>query len=771
MTPLKFGIGAGVRRVEDARFLRGNGRYTADIIPPGALSGLVLRSPHAHARFAPPDVAAARGMPGVRAVLTAADTGHLGGLPCAAPMRDAVSGKDMALPPYPLLADGAARHAGDAIAFIVADDEASARAALEAVHVEYEPLPACASIGAAMAAGAPVVWKEVPGNIAYTAAMGDEAACASAFARAHKTARVKIINSRVCAHYMEPRAAIGEYDPAAQSFTLTATSQGVHGLRDTLAEAVLRVPREKLRVLTPDVGGGFGPKAFAYREYALVLEAARVCGRPVAWVGDRTEHFLADAHGRDNISIAEMAMDAAGRFLALRVDVLADLGAYLSQYAPYIPWLGITMATGPYDIGAFHGRLRSYYSHRPPVDAYRGAGRPEAAYLLERLVDECAREMQMPREEIRALNFIRPAQMPYKTLTERTYDVGDFEGAMRQALARADYAGFEARAARARPRGMLSGIGFASYIECTAWGEGEAGHVTLDEDGGFTVSVGTQSNGQGHHTAYAQIVSQALGVEPARVRLVQGDTALVPTGGGTGGSRSIPVGAAMLSVASGNLERQLKELAAGALEAPLSDLECADGGIGVAGTDRRLSYEQIARLPGANAEIRRGEGAFDPPAPTYPNGTHVCEVEIDPETGAVRIERYTVCDDFGVTLNPLLLEGQVMGGIAQGIGQALGELAVFGVDGQPLSTTLMDYALPRAAEVPSIQFENRNVPSTSNPLGLKGAGEAGTIGAAPAVMNAVIDALRRACGVRALDMPASAMSVLRALKTAPLTKM
>ena len=765
MTPTKFGIGQSVRRVEDARLLRGEGRYTADLIPPGALVALVLRSPHAHAHFAPPDVTAAKAMPGVRAVLTARDLAHLGDLPCGAPMED-LSGKTMMLPTYPLLARDVVRHVGDAVALVVADDEHAARAALEAIEVLYTPLPAAASIEAAMNGGAAVVWPEQSSNLAYTKEMGDRALCDAAFAGAAKIAGVRIVNNRVAAHYMEPRAAIGEYDQITQGYTLTATSQGVHGLRDIMADAIFRVPHEKMRVLTGDVGGGFGPKAFAYREYALVLEAARICGKPVAWVCDRTEHFLADAHGRDNISVAEMALDEGGRFLALRVDILADLGAYLSQFAPYIPWLGVTMATGPYDIGAFHARLRCFYSHRPPVDAYRGAGRPEAAYLIERLVDACAREMDMKREDIRALNFIKPAQMPYATLTGRTYDVGEFESAMRQALSRADHAGFDARAMEAQSRGAVRGLGFASYIECTAWGEGEAGAVTLDDDGDFTVFVGTQSNGQGHHTAYAQVVAQALDVDPARVRLVQGDTLRVATGGGTGGSRSIPVGAAMLTVASGNLARQLKEFAAGALEVSIADLECVDGGIRVVGTDRKLGYADIAKFPGATAEIRRGEGSFNPPTATYPNGTHVCEVEIDPETGGVTVVAYHVCDDFGFTLNPLLLSGQVHGGIAQGIGQALSEHAVFAEDGQALSATLTDYAVPRAVAIPSIVFETRNVPSTSNPLGIKGAGEAGTIGAAPAVMNAVIDALHRGFGLREIDMPATPLAIAKAIRSA-----
>jgi carbon-monoxide dehydrogenase large subunit len=461
-----------------------------------------------------------------------------------------------------------------------------------------------------------------------------------------------------------------------------------------------------------------------------------------------------------------MALDAEGRFLALKIDIVGGLGAYPSQYGPYIHYLGATMATGPYDIGAFHARVRGVYTHTTPVDAYRGAGRPEAAYVLERLVDACAREMKMDRADIRAANFIAPAQMPYKTATGRTYDVGEFEGAMRQALAKADVAGFAARADASKKAGRLRGLGFASYIECTAWGDGEEGKISLDADGNFTVLIGTQSNGQGHETAYAQVVAQYLDVPPERVRVVQGDTDRVKTGAGTGGSRSIPVGSAMVAKASDKLAHQLKDLAADKLEAAIADLEIADGGVRIAGTDRALSFAEIAKLPKATPQALSATDSWTPPEATYPNGTHVCEIEIDPETGATEITRYTICDDFGLTLNPLLLAGQVHGGIVQGIGQALGERAVYDDSGQLLSASLMDYATPRAGDVPAFHFETRNVPSTTNPLGLKGAGEAGSIGSSPAVMNAVVDALARGHGVAHLDMPATPLAVHRAIRAA-----
>ena len=759
MQTRKFGFGQPVRRVEDARFLRGLGQYTGDIVPSEALRMVVLRSPHPHARFSQPDLARALAMPGVRAILTAADLAHLGDLPCGAPLNG-LDGRTMSVPPYPVLARDVVRHVGDAVVAIVADTEVEARDAAEAIDIAYEPLPAVGGLAAALAPDAPLVWPDLGSNLAVETQMGDAGAVAAVFATAAHLARVEIVNNRLVANYMEPRAAIGDHDPAEGRFTLTVGSQGVHGLRDVLAGPVMGVKPELLRVVTPDVGGGFGPKAVAYREYPLVLEAAKRCGQPVAWLCDRSEHFLADAHGRDNLSIAEMALDAQGNFLALRVDIRANMGAYLSQFAPYIPWLGVTMATGPYDIPAFHGRLRCAYTHTPPVDAYRGAGRPEAAYLLERLVDECARIMHMPREEIRARNFITRAQMPYATQTGRTYDVGDFEGAMRRALEKADYASFAQRASEAKARGRLRGIGFASYVECTAWGEGEQGSVSLDPDGGFTVQIGTQSSGQGHATAYAQMVSQQFDIPAERIRVVQGDTSALKSGGGTGGSRSIPIGAVMVVRAGEALAQKVREAAGEKLEVAAADLEFIDGMVRVAGTDRGVSLQELAtQFP----QSLTGEAGFDPPEATYPNGTHVCEVEVDPHTGEVEIVRYTVCDDFGTVLNPMLLEGQVQGGIAQGVGQALLEEAVFAADGQMVAATFNDYAIPRAADLPRIDFETRNVPSSTNPLGLKGAGEAGSIGAAPAVMNALADALERA-GVHAcVDMPATAAKVAAAL--------
>ncbi len=762
MKPMKFGFGQPVKRVEDRKFITGQGRYTADVEPAGTLHALVLRSPHASATFTIGDLSSALSLRGVKLILTAPDLADLGPIPCLAPLNNS-DGSEMTLTRYSVLAEGTVRHVGDAVAFVVAETVDAAREALEAIEIAYEPFSATVEVSDAIAADAPVVWPELGTNVAYDNAMGDKAKTDAAFASAHKIVSLSVINNRLIANYLEPRAALGEYDAATDRYTLTTSSQGVHGLHAQLCDPIMKIEPERLRVVTEDVGGGFGTKAVMYREYPLVLLASQRTGHPVKWVADRSDHFLGDAQGRDNDTTASMALDQDGKFLGMRVDILGNLGCYLSQFGPYIPWLGATMATGTYDVPALYARCRGIYTNTVPVDAYRGAGRPEAAYVLERLVDNCAREMGLSRAEIRSRNFITSAQMPFSTVTDRVYDVGDFEGAMREALSAADEAGFAERAKVAEARGLVRGFGFSSYIECTAWGEGEAGSVALENDGTFTVLVGTQSNGQGHATAYAQAVSQYLDVPLDQVRVIQGDTDRVKTGNGTGGSRSIPVGAAMVTRASDLLAKKLKDLASEELEAAVTDLEVADGGIRVAGTDRSISYEALAKLPGATGEVRTAEESFTPPAATYPNGTHVCEVELDPATGVITVDRYTICDDFGMTLNPMLLTGQVHGGVAQGVGQALLEHTVYGSDGQLITASLMDYCLPRAANLPLIAFKTRNIPSTTNPLGLKGAGEAGTIGACPAVMNAVVDALYRAKGITHIDMPATPSRVFQAL--------
>jgi len=760
---MKFGVGQPIKRVEDVRLVSGQGAYASDHFPDGALHAAFLRSPHAHAKFAVTDTAAAQALPGVRGIFTAGDFAALGGLPCLGKIPNSDGSKTPAKP-YPVMAAEEAHHVGDIIAMAVADTQLQARDAVEALDVDWRPGPAAVDVESAIESGAPQVFPGAPGNIDFDTHIGDKARTDAIFASAAHVARVKVTNQRVVANYMEPRAAVAEYDAASDRLTLRIGSQGVHNVRKLIADGILKTPEEKLRVVTSDVGGGFGTKIFIYREYPLLLEVARRLGRPVMWAGDRSEHFVGDTQGRDNVTVAEMALDETGRFLALRLDILGNLGAYLSQFAPFIPWLGATMATGPYDIGALYARVRGVYTHTVPVDAYRGAGRPEAAYVLERLVDRCARTLGLEPEEIRARNFVKPSQMPYKTPTDRIYDVGDFEGALRACLVKADYAGFGKRAEESKSHGLLRGVGISSYIECTAFGAGETGKVVLEESGEFTVLIGTQSTGQGHETAYAQVVSETLDVPLSRIKVVQGDTDRIASGEGTGGSRSIPIGAVMVDRASRKLAAALKDLAADKLEASTQDLEIADGRIRIAGTDRSISYEELAALPEATPEKRTAIESFEPPQATYPNGTHICEVEIDPETGRTRMARYTVVDDFGLTLNPLLLEGQVHGGIAQGAGQALMERAVYDQDGQLLTASLMDYCLPRADDLSDFAFETRNVPSTTNPMGLKGAGEAGTIGSTPAVMNAVGDALWRAYGIDHIDMPATPFAVFTAIR-------
>ncbi|HEY4807493.1 MAG TPA: xanthine dehydrogenase family protein molybdopterin-binding subunit [Roseiarcus sp.] len=762
MKPTKFGVGQSVKRIEDIRLVSGRGNYASDAVDRAELKAVFLRSPYGHAKFHVDDIEAARAAPGVRAVYVASDFAALGGLPCLAPVPNA-DGSKTPLKPYPVMAIDETHHVGDIVAMVVADTTLEARDAAELISVTWEDLPAVTDMEAALRPDAPLVFAGAPGNVAYDTHIGDKQETDKAFAGAAHTVRIRIVNPRAVANYMEPRSAVGEYDAKSGRFTLNAGSQGVHILQGLIANQILKIETANLRVVTQDVGGGFGTKNMLYREYPLVLEAARRLGRSVGWLADRSEHFVGDAQGRDNVTTAEMALDSEGRFVALRVDILGNLGGYLSMFAPYIPWLGASMATGCYHIDALHARVRGIYTHTVPVDAYRGAGRPEAAYVLERLVDACAHKLGIAPEELRARNFVKPDQMPYHTHTDRDYDVGDFEGAMRACLKKADQSGFKRRADDARARGKIRGFGFASYVECTAWGEGEEGSVGLDRNGDFTVLIGTQSTGQGHETAYAQIVAQYLDVPIERVKVVQGDTDRIPTGNGTGGSRSIPIGAVMVSRASETLAGSLKELAADKLEAAVADLEIADGKVRIAGTDRAISYSEVAALPGAAAKLTATE-SFAPPSATYPNGTHACEVEIDPDTGVTTIVRYSVVDDFGFTLNPMLLAGQVHGGIAQGAGQALMEQAVFDDDGQLLTASFLDYCMPRADDLPEFDFETRNVPSTTNPMGLKGAGEAGSIGSTPAVMNAVADALWRAYRVEHIDMPATPFAVYSAIK-------
>jgi len=751
--PVKFGFGQPLTRKEDAALITGAGHYVADFMPDGTLHATVLRSPHAHARFQLGNLERVRAMPGVRLVFTGADVAHLKPLPTPG----VIPGPDIKIPPYPILARDVVRHVGDSIAFVVADALDQAKDAAEAIAIDWNELPYVIGAMDALKPDAPQVWPDRP-NLSFETTMGDEAATNAALAGASRVVTTTIVNQRVVTNYMDTRGVLAEFD--GERYTLTCSSQGAHIIRDIIGCEVMGLAPDKMRVITPDVGGGFGTKLFPYREYALAAVAAEKLRKPVRWVSERGEHFLADSHGRDNISTAKLAIDEKGKFLALDLDIVADMGAYLSCYAPYIPWLGMGMATGCYDIPVAHVRLRAVYTNTVPVDAYRGAGRPEAAYLIERAVDHAAREIGMAPDVIRRKNVIKPSKLPYTTPTGKRYDSGDFAGTLARAQELIAWEGFNQRLREAKRGGKLRGIGIATYVEACGNNGPETATINLDKDGGVTVLIGSQSTGQGHATSYAQLVAERLDLSPDMVRVVQGDTDRIKSGAGTGGSSSIPIGGVAVDRASKTLGDQLKELAAEALEASTGDMEIANGAVRVAGTDRTISFADLAAHPAATPEKLRAANEFGSEPPTFPNGTHVAEIEIDPDTGATHIMGYVIVDDFGATLNPLLLEGQVHGGSVQGIGQALMEDTVYDkASGQLVSATFMDYAMPRAADAPEFVFETRNVPCKTNPLGVKGAGEAGAIGSCPAVINAVIDALDRAYGIRHIDMPATPQKI------------
>jgi len=760
---LKFGVGRPVRRKEDEALVRGAGHYVPDIAPAGALQAVVLRSPHAHATFRITDVAAARGMPGVRLILTGDDIGDYGLLPCVF----MPPGVKVHIPPYPILAREMVKHVGDAVAFIVADTREQAADAAEAIAIDYDVQPAVIGSRVAASKDAARVWPDRPDNIVFDGAHGDEAATDKAFAHAAHTVELTLVNPRVVTNYLDTRATIAEYDKETGRFTVTLGSQGSHSVRDILCKHILKIPNEQMRVVTPDVGGGFGTRLFTYREYALAAIAARELDQPVKWVSDRNEHFLACAQGRDNLTTARLALDRNGKILALKVDTLADLGAYLSAYAPYVPFGGAGMLPGVYNVPVCHLRVRGVFTNTVPVDAYRGAGRPEAAYVIERLMDVAARDLGLEPDELRRRNFIQPSAMPHKTQTGKVYDSGEFDAHLRRAQDVIGIDGFKARLAESKQNGKLRGIGYATYIEACGMVGPETARLKLDADGGVTLAIGSQSTGQGHATAYAQAIADHLDLPPERVRVFQGDTDMIPTGLGTGGSSSVTAAGVSVERAAKTLADNLKSLGADTLEASVGDLEIIDGAIRVAGTDKIVSFSELATQHGNTPEKLKAEGAFQPPGPTYPNGTHMVEVEIDPDTGSVDIQTYVIVDDFGATLNPLLLEGQVVGGSVQGIGQALMEEGIYDPDtGQLMTATLMDYALPRALSSPAFQFETRNVPCKTNPMGLKGAGEAGAIGSCPALMNAIVDALWRAHKIRHIDMPATPQRIWNTLQEA-----
>ncbi len=764
-TPIKFGkkvgMGQAVTRVEDANFVTGAGTYTDDVKRDDTLHAVVLRSPYAHASFTIADADTARGMDGVHLILTAADIEGHKGLTCQA-VQVQVDGTRHPVKDIPLLCDRVVRHVGDAVAFVIADSIALAQEAAEAIEVDYDMLDPAIDTEASLTEGAAQVYDDRPGNIAFETEHGNAAKTKEILDSAPHITELKLINNRLVCNYMEMRGCVAEWSGDEDRYILTVGSQGVHGMRDAIAPC-LGVGGEKIRVITPDVGGGFGTKVFAYREYPLALIAAKRLGRPVKWRCDRSEHFVADAHGRDNIVTMKMAMDESGKFLALDVDLIAAMGAYLHQYAPYIPTLGTTIATGIYDIPACRFHIRGVYTHTTPTDAYRGAGRPEAIYALERLVDQCARDLNMTPDEIRRVNAISTDALPYKTVFGRTYDTGEFTGHMDRCIEVADWVGFDARAADSRSNGKLRGIGMSTYIEACAFAGSEPAELELREDGSVLLKIGTQSNGQGHKTAYAQFAAEVLDLDLDSIEVSQGDTDELASGGGTGGSRSLPLGGVSVKYGSEKLAEEIKKVAAEKLEASTGDLELVEGEVRIAGTDRKLTFAEVAAAAG---ETLQATGEFKQDEATYPNGTHICEVEIDETTGETEVVKYTIVDDFGATVNPLLLAGQVHGGVVQSIGQCIMESTVYDEDGQLISASFMDYRMPRAEDVPNFHFETRNVPSTTNALGIKGAGEAGTIGATPCVMNAIVDAVHRSHGIQHVDMPVTPLSMWNLLSNA-----
>ncbi len=776
---MKFGIGQPVQRHEDQRLITGRGRYTDDVVLPRMTHAFVLRAPVAHAHITRFDAAAARRMPGVLFVATGDDVqaDGLGELACTAPLvnRDGTPRHDT---PRPVLALGKVRHAGEPVALVVAETLSAARDAAEMIQVEYDSLPVVTEAKNAIAPGPPQLFEHITGNVVFDwdNDMGDAKATEAAFAKAARVVALELVNNRVVVNSMEPRNAVADYDPASGRSTLYTATQGPHFVRDPLADAVLKMPKDMLRVITPNVGGGFGMKAFYYPEQALVVWASRKLQRPVKWQEDRSEGFVSDNQGRDHTTRVELALDADGRFLGLRVSILANVGAYLSPFGSFVPTRSTDLVSGIYAIGAIHVNVKGVCTNTVPVCAYRGAGRPEAAYLLERIVDAAARELRMSPDAIRRINFVPPSAMPYTSATKLVLDSGEFEEVMDRCMAAAEWSSFPERRAQSKRGDKLRGIGMATYTERCGGGFPETASIEF-KDERVELVMGNQEYGTGLVTSYKQIVSDQLGVDADRIEIIMGDTDRTPSGL-TGGSRAIAVAGVALYEAGRTIIDKGSQLAAHLLEVSAQDITFADGAFSVPGTDLRVDLMDVAKAARDPAKLPPGmEPGLDathqriPPAQTFPNGCHIVEVEIDPDTGAVTIERYTIVDDFGRTINPLLLEGQVHGGIVQGVGQALLEHTVYDPDsGQLLSGSFMDYAMPRAGDVPPFAFSTHNVRCTTNPFGVKGAGEAGAIGAPPAVINAIVDALYRRIGLRHIDMPATPQRVWQMLQaTSPVT--
>jgi carbon-monoxide dehydrogenase large subunit len=782
-------IGEAYKRKEDYRFLTGAGQYTDDVVLAAQCHAVFVRSPHAHATINRIDTAAAKAAPGVLGVFTGADVAadHINGLPCGW-LITSTDGQPMKEPPHPILAQGKVRYVGDHVAMVVAQTQQQARDAAELVEVDYDTLPAVVQVGDAAAGAVPgaVVHDIAPDNHCFKWAIGDKAGVDAAFANAAHVTKLDLVNNRLIPNAMEPRAAIGSYNRASDEYTLYVSNQNPHVERLLMTAFVMGLPEHKVRVIAPDVGGGFGSKIYLYAEDVCLTWAARKLNRNIKWVADRSESFLSDAHGRDHVSHAEMAMDKDGKFLALRVHTHANVGAYLSTFASCVPTiLYATLLAGQYTTPQIHVEVDAWFTNTAPVDAYRGAGRPEATYLLERLVSRCGWEMGLSQDEIRRRNFV--TSFPYQTPVALQYDIGDYPACMSQAQQLADVAGFEARRKASEAKGLRRGIGYSSYIEACGLapsniagalgaraGLFECGEVRVHPTGSVTVFTGSHSHGQGHETTFAQVVAARLGIPVENVDVVHGDTGRVPFGMGTYGSRSISVGGSAIMKALDKIEAKAKKIAAHLMEASDADIDFANGEFTVRGTDKKIPFGQVAltayvphNYPLDKLEPGLNETAFyDPTNFTYPAGTYICEVEVDPATGVVRVDRFSAVDDFGTIINPMIVEGQVHGGLVQGIGQALMEHGVYDREtGQLLTGSFMDYAMPRADDFPEFKLGHVCTPCTHNPLGTKGCGEAGAIGSPPAVINAVLDALRP-LGVKDFDMPASPHRVWEAIQAA-----
>jgi aerobic carbon-monoxide dehydrogenase large subunit len=772
---LKFGIGQPLRRFEDRRLLTGNGCFQDDVAVPRQAYAVFVRSPHAHAAIGAVDTAAARAAPGVLAVYTGIDYRNDGlAMPKATMPRKKADGSPMFAPQRPALVVDRVRYVGDPVAMVIAEGVEMARDAAECVAVDYRPLPAATAVTEAARPGAPRLWDENPDNISHTFERGDRQATEAAFARAARVVARRYVVSRVHAQYMEPRGALGVYDAAEDRYTLYADVNYPHRVRNMLANMVFRVPESQVRVICRDVGGGFGAKGWQYVEHRLVLWAARKLGRAVKWRCDRSETLLADEHGRDNVGTIELAFDAGGRILGLRLHMLANIGAYVGSDRQLLtPFGQIGTVIGVYDIPAAHVRIDAVLSNTSPTAPYRGAGRPEATYLIERALDAAAAELGIDPIALRRRNIIRPEAMPFRSPLGPIYDCGAFEKNMDMAIAAADYAGFAARREAAKRRGRLRGVGLANAIEQAAGPVPEYAEVRFQPSGSALLLMGTKTHGQGHETVFKQILHEKLQIDLDKVVFIDGDTDRVAFGMGSNGSRSMVAGGGALSLAADKVIEKGRRLAAHLMETAVADIEFADGRFTVAGTDRALPLQEVARAAFQPARLPAGmepglieHATWVPAQATYPNGCHLCEVEIDRETGAVELVSYVVVDDVGTVINPLTLHGQIHGGVAQGVGQILmEEVAYEAGSGQLLTASFMDYAMPRADTMCGIAVGSNPVPTKTNPLGAKGAGEAGTVGALPAVMLAVMNALAP-LGVSELDMPATSARVWQAIRRA-----